>query len=685
METILYNISQVLGITIIHSLWQGVLIYFALRMVLLFSTQLSASKKYWLATTGMLAITGWFIYTLVNEIHIYNWLAVAPSKLSAMPLLLELPQGIRQFNDQSIRYYYSIEEYLPYISIIYLLGLLFNTGRLLLGRRRINTIKQTMSIDIPLQRKINQFAETLNMDVRVTVGLSKLVDVPCMVGYIKPIILLPFTLSTFLSAEEIEAILLHELAHIKRNDYAVNLVQQIISTLLFFNPCVQLINKIINEERENCCDDQVIQSTPNPIVYARALLKLEETRENNMRMALAATGKKYFLLNRIQRIMKTKTSNPGIRPALLAMLILTISIGCIALLNPQIAEGKISIKAIKPALTTLLSDTTNKNPAKKSKHLAKTHTAKKQLREQQDYNQANIDKKMAEINREIERSSKEIEKYYHSDAFKTTQRELEEKGKEMQAYYNNPDIKRLQENMAKAGSEFQKNWGNSDKLNALSANMGEAGRKVGAYYSSPEFKRMNEELEKKYGIPHDRHYYNDADQKDENYKKYQAELESKVPAEIKEQTEQLKRMGEQMSAHFETPEFKEQNQRLKLMGDSLKRAFDGPAFKEQQRAMRKLSEKMSAYQNNPEFKKAMADMKRSIAKMTAYMSSAAYKKSMEELKNMNFNYNFNFNNDEKLEKLEKLEKVEKLEKLEKHEKSEKPEKPEAPVKPEGNN
>ena len=86
MENILYNISQVLGITIIHSLWQGLLIYFMLRYGIdVFYAQFSSSKKYMLAVTSLLAITGWFIYTLVNEIHIYNWLAVKPAKLSAMP------------------------------------------------------------------------------------------------------------------------------------------------------------------------------------------------------------------------------------------------------------------------------------------------------------------------------------------------------------------------------------------------------------------------------------------------------------------------------------------------------------------------------------------------------------------------------------------------------------------------
>ncbi|GAC1561551.1 MAG: hypothetical protein NVS3B13_32210 [Mucilaginibacter sp.] len=617
-------------------------------------------KRYWLALTSLLAVTGWFVYTLADEVHIYNWLAVAPSKLSAMPLMLELPQGIRQFNDRSIRYYYSIEAYLPYISIVYLAGLLFNSGRLILGRRRISIIKQTMSIDIPLQRKISQFAETLNIDVTVKVGLSKMVDVPCMVGYIKPIILLPFTLSTYLAAEEIEAILLHELAHIKRNDYVMNLLQQVISTLLFFNPCVQLINKIINEERENCCDDLVIRSTPNPIVYAKALLKLEETRENNMRMALAATGKKYYLLNRIQRIMKTQKPTSGIRPALLAMLILTIGVGCIAMLNPQIAQGKISVKALKPTLTALLGDTTHKAKATASK---KRTAAKKDYKVKNKYKLNKEDKwgynfnyedpELERLGREVEKHGEALGKYYDSPEFKKLSEEMEQKGKEMEAFYNNPELKKLQEQQEKIAKDFDGKWGNSSETEQTGHQMELMGKKIEKYYNSDEFKQLNERLEKKYGIKRNHNGYHDGG-KDENYKKYEAELQSHTPAEVTEATTQIKNLGEQMRKHFDSPEFHAQSERMKIMGDSLRKAFNNPMIKEQQEEMRKLGEKMREMNNNPEMKREKELLREASAKMKAYTHSPEFKRKMAEMR-------------AKAEAFERIEQPEKPEKLEKPE------------------
>jgi bla regulator protein BlaR1 len=687
MESILYNISQVLGITIIHSLWQGLLIYFALKLALMLSAQLSASKKYLLASVSLLAITCWFVYTLVNEISIYSWLSIAPSKLSALPLLTDLPSGISRFNDQRVRYYYSIEEYLPYITALYITGLLFNTGRLILARKKINTIKQNLGIDIVLQQTVNKFIKMLNIGKNVRVGLSKLVDVPCIVGYFKPVILLPFTLTSYLSAEEIEAILLHELAHIQRNDYLVNMVQSVISILLFFNPCTLLINKIINEEREYSCDDLVVKATADPIIYAKALLKLEQTRQNDWQLALAATGKKYQLLNRIERIMKTKKQVPSLRPTLLAMLILTIGAGAMAMLNPEIAQGKISLKAITPIINKLLPDTGRKAAAKKSAYLQK-HTVKKAVyvvkkNDKGDdsyaysYSDEGGDRKMAALNAEVQKYSQAVTAYYNSDAFKQTQHEIEQKGKDVQEFYNRPDLKKLQEELSQASRNYSKNFGGNDEIKSLTEQMGEKGRRIGAYYNTPEFKVMNKELRKKYGLPES--YYNeDSDYNNDNYKKYQAELNTHIPADIKEKQGDLKKMGEQVSAHYESPEFKAQNQRIQLLGDSLRRAYNDPNIKGKQLEMDRLGRQMGQYQNNTEIRNEQRLLEQAVKKMTAYLHSAEYRKYLRS--KMNYSFDFNYNGGDG-----RPEKPQRPERPEKPEKPEKPERPEKPVEPVSDN
>jgi bla regulator protein BlaR1 len=338
--------------------------------------------------------------------------------------------------------------------------------------------------------------------------------------------------------------------------------------------------------------------------------------------------------------MKTEKQNTGVRQLLLATLALTICIG-ITSLNPEIALANIAVNAFNPVISNLAADTSQKATAKKPQHLAKTHTVRKPSHsdDQDRYSSADPEKKLQELTDEVERNSEKLNRYYNSDEFKATQREMEQKGKEMQEFYNKPELKQLQEELGNVSSDFSKNYGNNDETTKLSSKMGEIGRNIGAYFSSPEFKKMNTELENKYGIPHERHYYNANDLKDENYQKYQAELESKLPPEIKRQTDELKTMGEQIGARYETPEYKAQNKHMQALGDSLTKAYDNPAIKEQQTEMEKLGRQMDSFQNNPELKKVNEQLQRSIARMNAYMNSPEYQHYLRNLEKISFNFN----------------------------------------------
>ena len=672
MQTILYNISQVIGVAIIHSLWQGLLVYLGLRLIVLFFPNLSSKAKHNVAVTALIWVTAWFVYTLSNEINTYQWVSLNAGNKNVLPAVFGLPLHIAHNTSYSTRYNYAIEWLLPYITIVYLVGLIFSTGQLVWARKKINHIRQTMSIDVQLQLKVDQFVAMLNITDKVRFGLSKLVDAPCMMGYFKPVILLPFTLSTYLSAEEIEIIILHELAHIKRNDYLINLAQQAMSVLLFFNPFAQLINRIINQERENSCDDIVIEATQKPLVYAHALMKLEQTRRQEWQLALAATGKKYHLLNRIERIMKTKKPIGNTRHILLAIALLTASITGLAWLNPTIANGKISFNKIKPiVISELFADTGKKKTAKYHHKLATTKKSTLKAKHAGDYYNGDTDfndPELEKLSQEVSKHGEAIGKYYESAEFKKMADDMALKGQAMSEFYNKPELKELERKQAELGAEFGKKWGNNEELEKLSGRMGELGGKVGAYYSTPEFKKMNEQLEDKYGIPHN-HRHNDRDYKDnENYKKYQAELQQHIPAEVNEQTEELKKLGEQMRNHYDSPEFREKQQEMRLMGDSMRKAFHNPAMEQQKEEMKKLGEQMRAFQNNPQIKREKELMRQAEAKMRAYMRSPEFKRRMQEMKRSAMNFNYNFNND--------------FEKPERPEKPEQPEKPEAPEKPE---
>ena len=138
------------------------------------------------------------------------------------------------------------------------------------------------------------------------------VEVPTVIGWLRPVILLPAACLTGLTPAQLESIIAHELAHIRRHDYLINLLQSAVETLLFYHPAVWWVSRRIREERENCCDDLVVEVCGDRVGYARALATLEELRPASAQLALAAGGAP--LLQRIRRVLGQGERSAG-RPA----------------------------------------------------------------------------------------------------------------------------------------------------------------------------------------------------------------------------------------------------------------------------------------------------------------------------------------------------------------------------------
>jgi hypothetical protein len=150
------------------------------------------------------------------------------------------------------------------------------------------------------QRRLGELCRMAGVRSIVRAGETAVVVVPLVVGWLKPVILLPLGVLAQLPAEQVEAILLHELAHIRRHDFLVNLLQSVVETLFFYHPAVRSISRRIREERELVCDDLSVEWCRNPVVYAEALTTFEEFRRQSL--ALAATGEG-DLLARVRRIV----------------------------------------------------------------------------------------------------------------------------------------------------------------------------------------------------------------------------------------------------------------------------------------------------------------------------------------------------------------------------------------------
>ena len=189
--------------------------------------------------------------------------------------------------------------------------------------RRIKTQKINTPPDF-WKLRIRELAASLGIDRPVTLLESKLVKVPVMVGWVKPVILFPFALLMQLPAGQVEAVLLHELAHIRRRDYCVNLLQHFAETIFFFNPGLLWLSSLIRDERENCCDDIAIGQTRSKKQFVHALVAFQEYHLSGPRYATAFPGNKDQLLQRVYLILNNVNITLDMREKLFLVVCLAI-------------------------------------------------------------------------------------------------------------------------------------------------------------------------------------------------------------------------------------------------------------------------------------------------------------------------------------------------------------------------
>ena len=203
---------------------------------------------------------------------------------------------------------------LPWLVIAWVLGVVVLSVRLAHGwisARRLRTTG-TRSTAESLQQMLRRLADRMRVSRPVQLLESMLVEVPAVIGWLRPVILVPTSALTGLTPQQLEVLLAHELAHVRRYDYIVNLMQCVIETLLFYHPALWWVSRRVREERENCCDDLVVQLCGNRRLYATALVEMERLRPETPRLALAATGGS--LLDRVRRLVAPETARRELFP-----------------------------------------------------------------------------------------------------------------------------------------------------------------------------------------------------------------------------------------------------------------------------------------------------------------------------------------------------------------------------------
>lgn len=308
--------AEALGWTLFHSLWEGILVAVSLAVTL--AAVRSARIRYAAACLAMAVMLAGFIVTLIH---------VMPEKtgepqFSRAPVFV--PWRVVPEENANNTLYPDLGRWVPWLAPLWMAGVWIFYLRHAAGWISLHRLRRRGVCSAPesWQRAAVRMAAELRISKPVTLLESALAEVPIVFGHFRPVILMPVGLLTGLPSWQLEAILLHELAHVRRHDYLVNICQRLAEGLFFYHPAVWWISRIIRVERENCCDDIVVALRGNAHEYAIALTALEQARCANHEPAMAATGGS--LMKRVRRLLYPQGPS-GIWAPLLATLILIVS------------------------------------------------------------------------------------------------------------------------------------------------------------------------------------------------------------------------------------------------------------------------------------------------------------------------------------------------------------------------
>lgn len=305
MSAIVANsVLQAIAFAILNSFWQMALLWL-IYTVVCYLVKLSARTKFIFATTLYLGGFVWFLYTLACYL-IYAENILNTSILLHPTYFLQdsSPFNIDSFITYIQAYFIKFNYLLPYLSIVYVLTVFLLFIKLILEYNKTQDLKyfQIQKVNAEWRLFVKQTAAILGIKKEVKVYLSEQVSTPLTIGFFKPIILVPLASLNKLTSYQMEAVLLHELAHIKRYDYLVNIILCFIDIIMFFNPFSRLIKIQLQNERENCCDDWVLQFKYNSQLYSDALLQIASLNTKSVLFGMPALQGKTNLLNRIRRM-----------------------------------------------------------------------------------------------------------------------------------------------------------------------------------------------------------------------------------------------------------------------------------------------------------------------------------------------------------------------------------------------
>jgi GWxTD domain-containing protein len=332
------------GWSLLHFVWEGAVVAGLLAVVLKVLSGRSSQVRYGVACGALVLMTALPLAT-------FGYLALAsngsPHSITEFAeqrvSVVGFAGGFRETESWLGEVAAALDRVLPWVSVAWCAGVVVFLGRLNVGlvvARRMKSLA-TRAVSIELQKVFAELKAALGIARSVRLMHSAMVQVPTVIGWLRPVVLIPVGCLTGMSQVQIEAIFAHELAHILRHDYLVSVLQSLMEAVLFYHPAVWWVSKQVRKEREDCCDDLAVRASGDSLAYAKALSLLEEHRSTYPAVSLGANGG--ALVMRIKRLLGYKEA-PAFSQ-MVGMTLLAVMVAGIALGVGALARGQSAVKA----------------------------------------------------------------------------------------------------------------------------------------------------------------------------------------------------------------------------------------------------------------------------------------------------------------------------------------------------
>jgi beta-lactamase regulating signal transducer with metallopeptidase domain len=354
-----------LGWTLLHFCWQGIAVGLAYAFVDRLTRRAKSAVRYVMALCALALMPLAVLATFANEMR-----SATPTYISTKPVgkiqeastdrvvqrnpvsLVSITEGRSDWLTNRT------EQILPWLDGLWMLGVLLLTVRTVGGWMQLERLRRKSCgvVSAHVEQSFLRICKRINVSRRVILRVSDQVISPMAMGVWRATVILPMSAVLRLTTEELEAVLAHELGHIRRWDYACNLLQTALETVLFFHPAVWWLSRKVRDRREVCCDEIAVKSCSDPLVYAQTLLRLEEQKIMHLQLAVAQRGSGGSLLGRVRKVlgedepMESKVTG-GVRIAVASLVVIGLLVG------PKVSDAVAASQPVLDHSVVLTHDT----------------------------------------------------------------------------------------------------------------------------------------------------------------------------------------------------------------------------------------------------------------------------------------------------------------------------------------